>query len=195
MKRAAIALERKRELDAVIREADRIGEIEKQITADWSDGKANIHVYVDEPYHPLSGKTQLDDSLFAYMESQANLLPSLVPIRVILHGVPEMEQETVSKLMREHYQTVMQDQLWDKHSSQRRMLYLTLIGTAFLGVYLLLALNREDSLFLEILSVIGSFSLWEAANCFLLERREIRRSLQETAQFITAEIAFASAEE
>lgn len=68
------------------------------------------------------------------------------------------------------------------------------VGVVFLGLYLLLALNRDDTLFLEILSVIGSFSLWEAANCFLVERRDINREMMETAQFLTMEIQMAEDE-
>ena len=70
------------------------------------------------------------------------------------------------------------------------MLQRTVIGVVFLGLYLMLALKRDDTLFLEILSVIGSFSLWEAANCYLVERREIKRHMRETAQFLTMEIQF-----
>ena len=35
-----------------------------------------------------------------------------------------------------------------------------------------------------------SFSLWEAANCFMVKRVEINRELEEVAQFLTAEIVF-----
>ncbi|MCR4707440.1 MAG: hypothetical protein K5746_05770 [Clostridiales bacterium] len=84
----------------------------------------------------------------------------------------------------------MERQLWEQRFNSLKMLYMVLIGVAFILLYLLLAYNQDDNLFLEILSVIGSFAMWEAANCFFLERMEIKKKLYDTAQLLTAEVAF-----
>lgn len=60
---------------------------------------------VDELYHPmsLSGHQQMNPEIFDFIEQAANLLPSLVPIRLILHGVPKEDQPLVPDMVREHY--------------------------------------------------------------------------------------------
>ncbi len=138
----------------------------------------------------IAKSPRLNTEIFEYIEGNTELLPSLVPLRVVLHGVPEGEREAVTALFRQHYRVIMQQQLWEQRFNGFKMLYMGLIGAAFILLYLFFALRREDNLFLEILSVIGSFALWEAANCFFVERREIRRKLYDTAQLLTAEIAF-----
>jgi len=187
MKKGKIAAKRMKELKQAIRDQERKNTVDA-LKNELINGKAEIHVNVDELYNPLSFRNVLNDDIFDYIETRANLLPSMVPLRVILHGVPHGEQSSVPTLVMQHYQSVMQDHLWDKRSNTYKMLSMILIGVLFLGAYIILAVNREDSLFLEILSIIGSFSLWEAANCYLVERRDIRRALMETAQFLTMEI-------
>ena len=52
------------------------------------------------------------------------------------------------------------------------------------------ALQKDDNLFLEILSVIGSFALSETVSSYLLERPRTKNALLEKSQFLTAEIRF-----
>ena len=148
---------------------------------------------VEDLYNPLSmGKfRRLSSDIFDYVEEDAELIPSLLPIRVVLHGVDEEEREKVPELFRMHYRTVAQDQIWEQRTNRMKMIYMTVVGAAFILAYLFFALRQEDNLFLEILSVIGSFALCEAVNCFLVERRSIQRMLYKTAQFMTAEVTFA----
>ena len=184
---------RKKELRAAINEGRSVRKIAEHINREYmKDGRAVIHVNVQELYNPLSmgNMRQMNSDIFGYIEEAANILPSLVPLRVVLHGVDEEDRERVPDLFRLHYHLVAQDHLWDQRMNRRKMLYMTGVGLIFIAAYLFFALRQEDNLFLEILSVIGSFSLWEAANCFLVERREINKALNETAQFLTMEIAF-----
>lgn len=185
---------RRKELRAAIDEGRSVRKIAEHINREYmEDGKAVIHVNVQELYNPLSmgNMRQLNGDIFDYIEQSANLLPSMVPIRAVLHGVAEEDRKQVPDLFRLHYRLVAQDRLWDQRMNRWKMFYMTGVGLIFILAYLFFAFRQEDDLFLEILSVIGSFSLWEAANCFLIERREINKALNETAQFLTMEIAFA----
>ena len=190
---------RKKELkDAIDRQRD-LRTLGSQINDTFiDDGRARIDVDLTEEqiYAPMSrGKQQrLNGEIFEHIEQTANLLPALVPLRVVFYGVEPDSRESVQSLYRSHYNAVVQDKLWDKHSNTRKMIYMILVGVVFLALYFLLMLHSEDDMFLEILSIIGSFSLWEAANCFLLERRNLQRELMAVAQFMTAELAFADDE-
>ena len=157
------------------------------------DGKADIRVRVEDLYNPLSvsGSRRLNSDLFDFVEESANLLPSLVPIRVVLHGVDAEDREKVSDLFRMHYRAAAQEQIREQRMNRLKMICMTAVGIVFILAYLFFGQRQEDSLFLEVLSVIGSFSLWEAVNCFLVECRSIQRALYKTAQFLTAEVAFA----
>ena len=161
------------------------------------DGRVVIHVNADELYDPLSmgSLRQLNGDIFDYVEGNTAILAPLIPIRVVLHGVGEKDRQGVPELFRRHYKYRVQDQLWEKRANRLRMLYMTLIGVVFVAAYLLFAVRREDNVFLEILSVIGSFALCEAVGCFLIERISINRDMYKAAQYMTAEIVFRDGEE
>ncbi len=184
---------RRMELDKVIFEMRNVRKVTEFIHNEFmEDGKAVIHVNVDELYNPLSmgNLRQLNGDIYEYIEDTANLLPSMIPLRVILHGVDEKERENVKNLFRFHYQADMQDRLWDYRLNNTKTVYLAVIGLVLILAYLFYALLYDDSLLLQVLSIIGSFALCEAAGCFMLDRRSIKDSMYETAQFLTAEIGF-----
>ena len=78
----------------------------------------------------------------------------------------------------------------DNRVSFHRMLFLALFGAAVLAVYLVLALTGKNVLFTEILSIVGSFSLWEAADALLLERPHLRREYKNNEQNLKQKIEF-----
>ena len=187
--------------DAIVRQTN-LRETGSALIDNFNDnGRARIDVDLTdaELYAPMSrGRLRrLNDEIFEHIEYTANLLPTLVPLRVVFCGVePDpQERERVRELYERHYKVAMRDKLRDRRRNTSKMLYMILVGVVFLAIYLILALNSEDNIFLEILSIIGSFSLWEAANCFLLERRDIQRELMAVAQFLTAEIVFEGEEQ
>lgn len=156
------------------------------------DGKGIIHVQADELYNPLSaGKIgHMNEGIFDYIEQCAGLLPAMVPLVVILHGVDEADRENVPFMYKQHYELAMQEQFRDKHLNGLKTLYMAIIGSLLIVIYLVLALVREGTLFLEILSIVGSFALCEAAGGFMVQRHQINRELIVTAQYLTAEIRF-----
>ena len=157
------------------------------------DGKAVIPVNVgDQLYDPLSmgHLLQLNSDIFGYIEESANLLPSQVPLRVIMHGVAEEDRARVVRLYKEHYELVVQDRLWDERKNRLRIIFSSVIGILFIMAYLFFAITKEGTLFLELLSVIGSFALWDAADCFTVDRYAIKKSLEEAAQYMLAEVDF-----
>ena len=193
MKIAKVAAERKRELESAIRKSDSDRRIVgRNRDALIGDGKVDIHVNVETLYNPLSlpGQRQLDSALYEFIEEATNLLAYLVPIRLVLHGVPREAQADVPKIVRQHYEARLQDHLWDKRTNTLKTIVFSIFGVVVLALYLALAITREDTVTLEILSVVGSFSLWEAADCYLLERRDIHQDMLNTAQLMTMEIAF-----
>ena len=184
---------RRKELSEAIRERRSIVKLAEYIDEEFvEDGKVTVHVNVDELYRPMSmgNLRQLNPDIFEYVEHCVSLVPSLIPLRVVFHGVDKEDREKVPELFRLHYDAQLQEHLWDLRMNRLRMMCMGVLGVAFIVAYLYFALAREGTLFLELLSVVGSFALWDAVNCFVVERRTIHKILDETAQFLTAEIDF-----
>ena len=159
------------------------------------EGYAVVDVCLDEEnlYDPLSlkGQKDLNGAIYDYIEAQTNVIPAHVPLRIRFHGnLPETEQEEVRQMMRRHYTMRSLDISWDLFANFRKMLLLALFGAAVLAVYLYLALTSENALMTEILSIVGSFSLWEAADAFLLERPHLRRENKNNEQSFAQRIEF-----
>ncbi len=163
------------------------------------DGDGNAVVDVDlgsvELYDPLSmkGERDLNGEIYDYIAAQTNVIPAHVPLRLRLHGeFSEAEQAQIRESMHRHYTMKSFDISWDLIANFRKMLLLAIFGAAVLAVYLFLALTGKNALFTEILSIIGSFSLWEAADAFLLERPHLRREFKNNEQNLNQKVEFVS---
>ncbi len=163
------------------------------------EGYAVVDVCLDGEtlYDPLSlkGQKDLNGEIYDYIEAQTNLIPANIPLRIRFHGdFPEEEQNEIKQMMHRHYTMKSFDISWDLMANFRKMLLLALFGAAVLAVYLYLALTSQNALMTEILSIVGSFSLWEAANALLLERPGLRRDHRNNQQSLNQRIEFISGE-
>lgn len=190
---------RKNQLRKVIQGKDSIQTLHHYIEQEYmdADGYAAIDVCLYEGlelYDPMSVGRQrdLNQEIYDFIEQKANIIPAQVPLKIRFHGgnlSPEQKKE-IQCLLSEHYTVMLHDKAWDKRINRRKLFGMTVVGVVFLSLYFFFALKREDGLFLEILSVIGSFALWEAADCMILERREINTEILNTAQHLTQDIEF-----
>lgn len=149
-------------------------------------------------YNPLAmgDRRDLDGAIYDYIEEQTNVVPSAIPLRIRFHGdIPEPEQESIRKIMRRHYTMKALDISWDVAANFRKMILLALFGAIVLAAYFYLAFTSDDVLFAEILSIVGSFSLWEAADALLLERPRLRREHRNVEQNLNQIIEFIPSEE
>lgn len=152
----------------------------------------------DGLYDPLGmGKGRdLRSDIYDYIASQTNVVPADVPLRIRFHGnISETEQKEIPQIMHRHYTMKSLDVAWDMAANLRKMLLLILFGVAVLALYFYFAFTRDDAFFAEILSIVGSFSLWEAADAFLLERPHLRREAQNIEQNLSQKIEFVPIEE
>ena len=159
------------------------------------DGNAVIDVNLCEEtlYEPLSlkGDKDLSGEIYDYIEAQANVIPAHIPLRIRMHGdILEEDRAKIPEIMHRHYTMKSFDIAWDLMANLRKMLFLAIFGLAVLAVYLVLALTGKNVLFTEILSIVGSFSLWEAADALLLERPHLRREYKNNEQNLNQKIEF-----
>lgn len=190
--------ERQEQLKRTVRDQARLRTLRRYLDEEYmnDEGVGVIDVCLSEGlelYDPLSWGRQreLNPEIYDFIGQKANLLPAQVPLRICFHGhVPPEDQEQIRRLMAEHYSLELQDRMWDLRSNRHKLTGMVAVGVVFLSLYFFFALREDDGLFLELLSVIGSFALWEAADCFLLERRAITRDMMNIAQHMTQEVVF-----
>ena len=195
---------RKDQLHKVVENKESIQSLHQYIEQEYmdADGYAVIDICLYDGLEwvdPMSMGRQrdLNPEIYAFIERKANIIPAQIPLKLRFHGdgVSVPEQDEIRRLLAEHYTVVLHDKIWDKRNNRRKLVGLFAVGLAFLSLYFFFALQREDGLFLEVLSVIGSFAVWEAADCLILERREINTEILNTAQNLTQDVEFVSGED
>lgn len=160
------------------------------------DGYAVVDVNLNdnaELYNPLSvnKNRDLSDGIYDYIEAQTNVIPSNIPLRIRFHGdVEKEEQEEIKKDMIRHYTLKSLDVSWDLAALFRKTLLLVIFGVVVLALYFYFSFTSDDFFFTEILSIVGSFSLWEAADSLLIERPSLKREAKNIEQNLNQLIEF-----
>lgn len=160
-----------------------------------ASGIAVIDVNLDnfEVFNPLSmGKQRtLNKEIIEYIDEKSYPIPVDIPIKINIHGSFDdtVKEEIINKLQ-EHYDLMLNDKKFDLKINAIRSGALFTIGVILLIFYLLLANFTVNKLGYEILSIVSTFIIWEAADFFILERYALRVSYYEIAQMVICEKTF-----
>lgn len=145
-------------------------------------------------YDELSVGSNLDlnGAIYDFIDREANLIPAKIPLKIRFVGrdVSPEEQAEIRRIMHKHYTLKSLDITWDKAANFKKMVGLSLFGVAVLAAYFLLSVFDGNPMITEILSIIGSFSLWEATGSYLLDRPQLRREHANVMQNINQKIEF-----
>ena len=169
------------------------------VTAEYlcPDGKAQIDVALREGielFDPLSIGRQRDLSveIYDYIDRKLYAIPTLYEIRVCFHGeLPkDAPEEEIRAMFTEHYAFMFRDKEADLRINSLKMIGLTLCGIVFLALYFALELSDLKPLFMEFLSIMGTFALWEAVDCWLLERKALKMERLYAGQAVLSEVVF-----
>lgn len=169
------------------------------VTAEYlcSDGKAQIDVALPEGggiFDPLSIGRQrdLNRDIYDYIDRRLYAIPTLYEIRVCFHGeLPkDMSEEEIRAMFTEHYAFMFRDKEADLRINSLKMMGLALCGIVFLTLYFALELSNLKPLFMEFLSIMGTFALWEAVDCWLLERKALKMERLYAGQAVLSEVVF-----
>lgn len=147
-----------------------------------------------ELYDPMSmgRQSDLNPEVYEHINQHAILIPSAMPLKIRFWGrdIPSDEQQTIREMMRKHYTHNLLDKVWDRRSNNIHMWTMLILGAALLSLYVYLTVRGQDTVYLEILGTIGSFSIWEVADCFLIERLSIRKQMRYISQNLVQEVEF-----
>lgn len=96
----------------------------------------------------------------------------------------EIDNERLKAALRHHVETELERNRREKRRNHLKQMRLFLIGLAFVTAGILLG-QILDAVPVEILSIVGSFAVWEAANIWIVEnpgldlqRRRFRKLLE-----------------
>lgn len=160
------------------------------------DGMANIYVELEKGglYDPLSPSAHraLNPEIYRYIDEKIAMLPYGYGVNLCFSG-PDLtgqEQGEVARLLTAHYNTVLHDKHIDLKVNAIKTGGLAALGLVTLSIYFLPIFSRIAEIFAEILSVVGSFALWQATDFFLLERKAMRAEWLNAGQTALARVQF-----
>ena len=77
----------------------------------------------------------------------------------------------------------------EQQNSTAKQIRLFIIGIAFIAFWMFAA-SRTENIGVEVLSIIGSFAVWEAANIWIVERPTMRMNRRRLKKLMETEIKF-----
>lgn len=160
------------------------------------DDKAIIYVDASqlELFDPLSygNQIEMNEELYAFIERKSYPVPVKYPIivRFCNREFTKSEQELIQKLIVERYSVELRDKILDLKINKIKVIALTVVGVVLLGIYFSLQLANLGNIFMEFLSIAGTFALWEAVDFYLLERKDLKTQKYNTGQLAMIEVQF-----
>lgn len=162
-----------------------------------ADGKAQIDICLlddTQVFNPLTYGKQRDlaEDIYALIETKLYTIPLKYPIRVCFHGnIPDSHtQKEIRAVIREHYLYDLRDKKEDLRINLVKATCLAVLGIAVLAVYFALEFTTSNPLFMELLSITGCFSIWEAADTWILERKALKIEYWNAGQAALSDVRF-----
>jgi hypothetical protein len=161
------------------------------------DGKSQINVRLYEGleiFEPLSVGRQLElnSDILSFIDMKLDTIPTLYPVRINFVGnLPDPEtREKITALLYERFGVTLREKQLQLRKNGWKVAFLAAFGTIVLTVYFTLQILNLKQLFMEFLSIAGTFALWEAVDYGLLERNVFKLEKLDAIQANLAEITF-----
>lgn len=137
---------------------------------------------------------KLNPEIYNYIDEQAYFVPSEYNITVRFSGrkLSAQQQKQVDAAIHEHYNLQVYDKVDDIRRNRRLGIFLLVFGAIALAAYFFLTLYYNQDVFLEIVSIVGTFSVWEAVDCWLIQGHERKVELNNALQMATLKTEFVS---
>lgn len=162
-----------------------------------SDGTVQIDVVLPEDFNveaPLAPSAYglLNSEIYNYIDEQVYFVPSEYDIKVNFTGkqIPTEEQIQISESLHDHYNLQVYDKLDDIRRNRLLGIFLLAFGALALALYFFLRLSNNNLLVLEIISIVGTFSVWESVDCWLINGHERKIELNNALQMALTKVLF-----
>ena len=131
----------------------------------------------------------LSDDVYSYINSRIEFSHITDKIEIVVNSDEKINNENFIN----SYNTYIDEQLnlaeKEGKLNTTKQIWLLLIGVLFIAISLMFN-EKLNVIFLEIVSTIGSFSLWESANSWLIERKVIVGKKLKLKRLKNAKISF-----
>lgn len=169
--------------------------VEKEYLDENNNAVIRINAYEGiEWYDMLSigNQATLNQEIYDFIDRKAYYIPIRYPIVIQFENVQinEKEQFYITNLIKEHYTLILKDKRIDLQYNFITILTLFVLGIILLIIYFTINTAEVGNVFSEILSIAASFSLWEAVDYFLIERKNIGKEKFNAGQLTISEIRF-----
>ncbi|MBQ8935373.1 MAG: hypothetical protein IJ049_03100 [Oscillospiraceae bacterium] len=146
----------------------------------------NIHVdREDDLYNSFdSGRQTLSNDLIEYI-SDCYTEKHLDERAVLSFSGASIDTECLKNALQRYVRHEIEQNDRERKRNFAKMIRLLAIGLVFVAAAILLS-TRLDSILIELISIVGSFAVWEAANIRIVENPSVRlrecflKRLQET---------------
>lgn len=167
-----------------------------------SDGTVGLDVNLppDLPlYDPMVPEkyAKVNPEILRAIDEQAYFVPSEYDITVNFAGqnVEKTEQEKLAAALHNHYNMQVYDKIDDIRNNRRLGIFLLVFGIIALAAYFFLTLFADNAVFHEIVSIVGTFSVWEAVDCWLISGGHSKVELGNAMQMATIKINFSESKQ
>ncbi len=161
------------------------------------DHKVKIEVVLPQDFElfdPLAPTKygMLNPEIYRYIEEQVYFVPSEYDIVIHFSGKKLLpnEQDLVRKALQDHYNLQVYDKLDDIRRNRLLGIFLLIFGSIALALYFFMTLRNHNFVLLEIISIVGTFSVWESVNCWLIQGHERRVDLHNALQMALVQVSF-----
>lgn len=134
----------------------------------------------------------INKDIYQYIDDQIYFIPSEYDVIVnFANGnFPIDEQEKIKKAIEEHYNLQVYDKIDDIKRNRLLGIFLLIFGIGALAIYFFMNLWYNNLIMLEIISIVGTFSIWEAVDCWLIQGHERRVNLHNALQMAHIKVTF-----
>ena len=137
--------------------------------------KIEINIKEESDLYNLFDKYNktLSEDFISYIDAKAELSNIKDKIQIEIISDKDIDKELLKNTFIEYYdeQIVLINR--EAKLNRTKQIWLFVIGIIFIAISLTLN-NISNTIILEIISTIGSFSIWESANSWLLESKYIK---------------------
>lgn len=153
----------------------------------------DINVYNGfDIFDPLSmGKQKdLNKEIYDFIDEKIHMIPHKYEICICFHNsnLTKKDEKEIKSIIEEHYYLILQEKRFNLRINTIKILSLTVIGVVLLSLYFILEIHSNKPVFMEFLSIAGSFALWEAVDFYLLERRGLEIERLDAGQVAISQI-------
>ena len=189
-----------KQLSQKVRQLEQTGQpYENYIRQEYEVQGDVAQVHIDlyeglEVYNPFSMGIQraLNPEIYTFIDEKIQYLPYAYSVKLCFHhkGISAREQQEIIGKLKEHYGVILHDKRIDLKLNAIKSGGLAVVGFAALSVYFLPIFSKVAEVLAELLSIVATFSLWEAVDFYWLERKQIRMEWLNAGQIAISQVEF-----